>query len=299
MCTPAARWRGAPSGPGMQAARLMRAACIPGPSTHPRLWAGMLRVRTRTAPLYRLDGESVGYPARAGLRPFLAGPGAPAAHATPGFRGCGTPAQALAVPCGFPPGEPTGVVPPVEPSAGRRPPETGGGVRRFALPTGRGYAPHQNRAAGASLKASPRLAPGRWTRPPLRGRWQAFFRRLPPSAIADPSTPRARGAKGPRHVRCGAWSLAPTREAGGPRPHARPIAALSRANRPPAWGGCAPTRLPFGKGWAPGRSAPPKVQRAPRARAALGGSPMLRVRSHENPAASAAQAAWQMIWRCR
>jgi len=154
-----------------------------------------------------------------------------------------------------------------------------GGVRRFALPTGRGYAPHRNRAAGASLKASPRLAPGRWTRPPLRGRWQAFFRRLPPSAIADPSTPRARGAKGPRHGRCGAWSLAPTREAGGPRPHARPIAALARANRPPAWGGCAPTRLPFGKGWAPGRSAPPKVQRAPKARAALGGPPMLRVRS--------------------
>lgn len=209
------------------------------PATHPRLWAGMLRVRTRTTPLKPAWTAGRGViRLGADCGPSLLGP-VRLRRTPPRFAGFASPVPVGTFAArGFPPGGPTGVAPPAEPSAGRRPANRGGRAPPLASPTGRGYAPHQNRAAGASLKASPRLAPGRWTRPPLRGRWQAFFRRLP-LGPCRPFDPACAGREGPPAwpmLRC---RLHPPAKRAGPVPMLDPL-PRSRAPIGPRHGEAAP-----------------------------------------------------------
>lgn len=214
----------------------------PRPSTHPRLWAGMLRVRTRTTPLKPAWTAGRGViRLGADCGPSLLGP-VRLRRTPPRFPGCGTPAQALAVPCGFPPGGPTGVAPPVEPSAGRRPANRGGVRRLRRLPPGGACAPHRNRHAGACLNPARglRLAAGRGHPFGVVGR---IFSAAPPRRPLPTLRPRVRGARrAPGMSDAALGRLHPPAKRAGPVPMLDPL-PRSRAPIGPRHGEAAPPSI--------------------------------------------------------
>lgn len=204
------------------------------------------------------------------MRPFLARPGAPAAHAPPvsgaSLRLC-LPAHSQLVAFRH-----ASRLSSPHLSSHRldADPETGGGVRRFALPTGRGYAPHRNRHAGACLNPARglRLAAGRGHPFGVVGR---IFSAAPPGRPLPTLRPRVRGARRAPGMSDAALGRLHPPQAVGPVPTSDPL-ARSRAAMGPRRGEAAPPPTRLSARGRPLGFAPPKAQRTPSACVALVGS---------------------------